>query len=131
MPKNTRSMKNSAKKNSEQVKREIVLKFENTEYGKVTKLMGECNFMVKCFDKIERMCHLRKGIKKDERVLLNSLVLIGLRDYQETKGDIIYVYNRQQELELKKMGEVDIEEEKCEFFGDEKSDNVVFDFNEI
>jgi len=83
MPKNTKSKKNSDRKNEVQVnKKEIVLKFQNTEYGKVVKLLGDCNFTVKCADKIERLCHLRKGIKRDERVLINSLVLVGLRDYQ-------------------------------------------------
>ena len=131
MPKNTKSMKNSSKR-SEQVKKELVIKFEDTEYGRITKLLGDCNFTVKCFDDKERLCHLRKKIKKGERALVNSLVLVGLRDYQDSKADIIYVYTRQQELELKKMGEeIDNGSSEPDMFGEEIDENVEFDFEEI
>lgn len=106
MPKNVKTKKNSDKKQVK-VKREFVLssEIEHTVYGQAKKILGDCNFMVDCFDGVERLCHIRKKVKRDI-VQLDSIVLIGLRDYQDGKADIIFVYNRDEVNELKRLNEI-------------------------
>jgi translation initiation factor 1A len=106
MPKNVKSLKNSERNTDSVKKRELVVKMDGTVYGKAVKLLGDCNFTIQCYDGIERLCHLRRKIKRDERIVLGSVVLVGLRDYQDAKGDIIFVYSREEEMELRKMDEI-------------------------
>jgi translation initiation factor 1A len=72
-------------------------------------VLGDCNFTVLCFDGRERLCHVRKSTKrkqKGNRAENDSIVLVGLRDYQDEKGDIIYIYTKEQVSILKRMHEI-------------------------
>jgi len=108
MPKNEKSKKNSSKGEVGKKTREMIFSkdLEGTVYGKAIKLLGECNFTIFCFDGKERMCHIRKTIKRSEKIVVDSIVLVGLREYQDTKGDIVYVYSREQESILKRTNEI-------------------------
>lgn len=138
MPKNEKSKKNSAKRTVNQ-RRDLFLKNEypGTEYGQVLKALGDCNFQVKCSDGIERLCHLRKSLKRNN-VNLEAIVLVGKRDYQNEKGDIVYVYTYEESTKLKSMGEISWslsaslqDELDHDGDGDEKEEDVHFDFDEI
>ena len=110
MPKSDKSKKNgSSRKPAQKAEESIVLScnVDGTTYGQVIKVLGDCNFTVLCFDGRERMCHVRKSIKKQKnRAENDSIVLVGLRDYQEDKGDIIYIYTKEQVSILKRMKEI-------------------------
>ena len=110
MPKDTKSKKNgSARKPIEQHKSDLLLSqhVEGTVYGQTTRILGDCNFMVFCFfDNTERLCHLRKSAKKGEKVAVDTIVLIGLRDYQDSKADIVYVYTKEQANVLRQQKEI-------------------------
>lgn len=134
MPKNVKSKKNSDKKQVK-AKREIVFssQVEYTVYGQAKKILGDCNFMVQCFDGIERLCHIRKKVRRDI-VQLDSIVLVGLRDYQDGKADIIFVYNREEINELKKLNEIPENVGLGKAVGDEQDndDNEIgYDFDQI
>ena len=104
MPKADKTKKNS-QKGTKPAKREMVYKIDGSVYGQATKLLGDCNFMVYCFDGKDRMCHIRRKIKKD-KVAVDSILIIGTRDYQADKGDIIYVYTREEAAILRSKGEI-------------------------
>lgn len=107
MPKDTKSKKNGSSRNpSESVKGDLLLKIDGSVYGQTSHILGDCNFTVLCFDGRERLCHLRKSIKKREKVGVDTIVLVGLRDYQDDKGDIIYVYSKEQVGQLKQLKEI-------------------------
>lgn len=137
MPKNVKSKKNSAKREVVE-KRELMLKevLPGTVYGQVLKALGECNFRVRCSDGIERICHLRKSIKR-QIVLVESVILVGTRDFQVDKGDVVYVYTYDEATKLKNMREIDfnlssgvsLESEDEE--DDEKNAEEVFNFEDI
>lgn len=135
MPKNVKTKKNSDKKQVK-VKRQIVLssEIEHTVYGQAKKILGDCNFIINCFDGVERMCHIRKKIKRDI-VQLDSIVLIGLRDYQEEKGDIIFVYTRDEVNELKRLNEIPENAGVGRLLGDEEDNKedqeIGYNFDDI
>lgn len=142
MPKGDKSKKNgSSREVKEKVKGPLLLSkdVEGTVYGQVTKALGDCNFKVFCFDSTERMCHLRgalaKNKSKQNRIEIDTIVLVGLRDFQDEKGDIIYVYSKEQVGELKNMKEIPSKITTSEnSYDDDNDDDVVFDdtvFDEI
>lgn len=106
MPKNAKSKKNSAKREVQE-KRELLLKerLPGTIYGQVARALGDCNFTVVGEDGVSRLCHLRKSIKR-QFVLADGIVLIGVRDFQVDKGDIVYVYLHEEATKLRQMGEI-------------------------
>lgn len=133
MPKDTKSRKNSERKPSEIVKGELPPKVDGTVYGQTVRILGDCNFTVLCFDGRERLCHLRKAAKKGEKVGMDTIVLVGLRDYQDDKGDIIFVYTKEQVSQLRQMKMIPSKIASSEDAGDskEEADDTGFDFETI
>lgn len=136
MPKDAKSKKNgSTRKPTESVKGQVLLKSdvdEDTVYGQTTRILGDCNFMVMCYsDGKERLCHLRKAVKRGEKVAVETIVLVGLRDYQDEKGDIVYVYTKEQANELRQRKEIPSKITSNQEFDDEEEEETGFDFNAI
>lgn len=137
MPKGDKSKKNgSSREVKEKVKGPLLLskEVEGTVYGQVTKILGDCNFRVFCFDSTERMCHLRGALSKNKskqnRIEIDTVVLVGLRDFQNEKGDIIYVYSKEQVSQLKNMKEIPSKissENSYEIDQDEEDSGFIFD----
>ena len=102
MPKNKQGGKNYKKqkhKTDVTPDRPLNEKTEGQEYASVTKLLGNSKVYANFFDtkiKGEReiMCILRPGLKKKKQFArLGSIILISLRDFENNKADVIYVYN--------------------------------------
>ena len=143
MPKNLKSKKNGTARTNEPRKFEMVYKEDivggGAVYGQVIKVLGDCNFNVRCFieedkdkdkDK-ELLCHLRKSAKKMGRVEVDSVVLIGLRDFQEGKGDILYTYHVDQAKLLKREGHIPKTKSANDFEEVEEEEESGFDFDDI
>jgi translation initiation factor IF-1 len=85
---------------------------EGETYARVIKMNGQGNVDVMCNDKILRLCVIRRKFrgrnKRDNTVKLDSILLVGLRDWEhraegkKPKVDLLYVYSESQIPELKK-----------------------------
>jgi translation initiation factor 1A len=108
MPKNSgKGGKNNRKgknKTEEVAKRELLIKENGQEYGQVTKILGNCRIEIYCFDGQNRMGHIRGNFRKKIWISRGDIVLIGLRDYQDTKCDIIHKYTSDEARRLKNNG---------------------------
>jgi translation initiation factor 1A len=87
-------------------KRELIFKEDGQEYGQVFKMLGNGRCDVYCFDGIKRLCHIRGKLRKKIWINIGDIVLIGLRDFQEGKGDIILRYLADESRCLKTYGEI-------------------------
>merc|ERR1711997_43428 len=58
-----------------------------------------------CFDGVKRLCHIRGKMRKKVWVAQGDIVLIGLRDYQDGKADVIQKYMPDEARNLKSYGE--------------------------
>lgn len=134
--------KKSFKKNTgeEKAVRPLEEKDDGTEYGLVTKVLGNCRFMVRLnLQNKEVLAHLRgkftKGAnKKDNIVEVNSVVLVSMRDFEEKVVDIVHVYKPAEIRQLKKSGAF-VEESVRGGGGEEEAPGEdaddTFDFTEI
>ena len=78
-------------------------------YAKTIKILGGANVDCLCHDGIKRICKIRGSMKKRKMDTKGgNYVLIGLRDYQQKIGDIIYLYNKE---EIMKIGDIDTEKD--------------------
>jgi translation initiation factor 1A len=106
MPKNKgKGGKNKRRgKNEATEKRELQLKVPGQEYGQVTRMLGNGRLECYCFDGKVRLCHIRGKMRKREWVNQGDIVLVGLREYQDEKGDIILKFNADEARSLKSKG---------------------------
>lgn len=122
------------KNENESDKRELVFKEDGQEYASVTKILGNGWVEANCCDGVKRMAHIRGAFRKRVWITAGDLVLVGLRDYQDSKSDIILKYTPDEARLLKSYGEISdsIKVNENEMMGEEEEDvNVEFDIDEI
>ena len=129
MPKNKgKGGKNRKKgKGTIAVNKELLRKESGQEYGQVIKLSGDCRLEVLCFDGMKRLGHIRGKFRRRVWIGKDDLVLVGLRDYQDSKCDVIHRYNHQEAQKLKDIGELPAKF-NLETVRDKDSDNDDSDF---
>jgi len=108
MPKNKgKGGKNRRRgKNENEVKRELVFKEDGQVYGQVIKMLGNGRLEAHCFDGKKRLCHIRGKMRKKVWVNTGDVILLGLREYQDDKADVILKYMADEARSLKQYGEI-------------------------
>lgn len=76
-----------------------------SEYAQVTKMLGNGRLEAMCFDGVKRLCHIRGKLRKKVWINQGDIILIGLRDYQDAKADVILKYTSDEARNLKTYGE--------------------------
>merc|ERR1711966_121344 len=94
------------KNDSELSKREITFKEDGQEYAQVTRMLGNGRLEAFCFGGGNRLCHIRGKLRKRVWIGVGDIVLLGLRDFQDQKADIILKYDGDEARSLKSYGEL-------------------------
>lgn len=96
-------------------------------------MLGNGRCEGKCFDGVTRLCHIRGKMRKKVWVNAQDIVLVGLREYQDNKCDVILKYSPDEARALIKYGEIPdtttVSENVEGGEGDEDGD-VAFEFND-
>eukprot|EP00276_Gloeochaete_wittrockiana_P015742 CAMPEP_0184347684 /NCGR_PEP_ID=MMETSP1089-20130417/20340_1 /TAXON_ID=38269 ORGANISM="Gloeochaete wittrockiana, Strain SAG46.84" /NCGR_SAMPLE_ID=MMETSP1089 /ASSEMBLY_ACC=CAM_ASM_000445 /LENGTH=184 /DNA_ID=CAMNT_0026678909 /DNA_START=21 /DNA_END=575 /DNA_ORIENTATION=- len=104
MPKNKgkggKSKRKGKNKSADGEKRELTLAGDEQQYAQVTKILGNCRVEAYCCDGKTRQCHVRGKFRKKVWINKDDIVLVGLRDYQDDKGDIIHKYSSEEARQL-------------------------------
>ncbi|TPX32833.1 hypothetical protein SmJEL517_g04163 [Synchytrium microbalum] len=124
------------KNENESEKRELVFKEDGQEYAVVTKMLGNGWVEAQCIDGEKRQAHIRGAFRKKVWITAGDVVLLGLRDFQDSKADVILKYTADEARMLKSYGEIPdnikINETAIGMEeGDEEDDGVEFDIDEI
>jgi len=92
----------------DEVERPLLFKEEGQEYCQVIKLLGNCRLTGKCIDGVERLCHIRGSMTKRKKVwiMVDDIVLVSLREYEDAKCDVIHKYSLKEAKNLKAYGEI-------------------------
>jgi translation initiation factor 1A len=117
------------KNENEREKRELVFKEDGQEYAQVTKMLGNGRLEAMCFDGVKRLCHIRGKLRKKVWINSSDIILVGLRDYQDAKADVIMKFTPEEARNLKAYGELpeSVNINDAEGFGEEQDDNITFD----
>jgi len=97
------------KNENDDMKRELILKEEGQSYAQVTRILGNGHLEAFCFDITggkKRLCHIRGKLRKKQWINQGDVILLGLRDYQDDKADVIMKYLADEARELKRMREI-------------------------
>jgi len=119
------------KNENDSVKRELILKEEGQAYAQVTRILGNGHLEAFCFDNAggkKRLCHIRGKLRKKQWINQGDVILVGLRDYQDDKADVIMRYLADEARELKRMREIPENINIADPTpNNEVSDDIVFD----
>ncbi|GIY92351.1 eukaryotic translation initiation factor 1A, X-chromosomal [Caerostris extrusa] len=116
------------KNENETEKRELVFREDGQVYAQVVKMLGNGRLEAMCFDGVKRLCHIRGKLRKR-----GDIILLGLRDFQDSKADVILKYNPDEARNLKAYGELP-EHAKINdtvTFGEEEEDDNIIEFDEV
>lgn len=94
------------KNEADDEKRELVFKEDGQEYAQVTRMLGNGRCEALCIDGIKRMCHIRGKMHKKVWIAAGDIILVGLRDYQDDKADVILKYLPDEARNLKAYKEL-------------------------
>lgn len=94
------------RKNNQNAKRELVFKkLGETEYGQVKAIKGDKRAIVLCLsDGKEYACRIAGSLH--QWILKEDIVLIGLREFEKDKGDIVWRYTPEESRKLMRAGEI-------------------------
>lgn len=117
------------KNENEGMKRELVFREDGQEYAQVTKMLGNGRLEAMCFDGVKRLCHIRGKLRKKVWINQSDIILVGLRDYQDAKADVILKYTPDEARNLKSYGEFpeSVKINDIVQFGEEVDDEIEFD----
>ena len=101
-----KNAKKLASKNSNQITRTLLFKENNQDYGKITKIFGNCRFEVTTCKNIKLLGIARGKMRKKIWIRLNNYILYTIRDFEEDKVDIIHTYNDDEVKQLIKYNEI-------------------------
>jgi len=87
-------------------RRNIIFKEDGQEYAQVEKMLGCGNVECRCFDNVTRLGKIRGKMLKRVWINKDDIVLVGLRDFEDDKVDIIHKYNEDEVRNLKAVGEI-------------------------
>lgn len=99
MPPNKKGGKNYKKGKNVDAEPELYICEDDQMFGRVIKMLGNCNVLVFCNDGYERICHIRGKMRKKVWISTGDIVLISLRDADShakkgtEKGDICAKYD--------------------------------------
>ena len=118
------------KNENERDKRELVFKEDGQEYAQVAKMLGNGRLEAMCFDGVKRLCHIRGKLRKKVWINQSDIILVGLRDYQDAKADVIQKYSADEARNLKSYGEFPESikiTDTVDFVGGDLDDDIEFD----
>lgn len=69
-------------------------------------MLGNGRLEAMCFDGQKRQCHIRGKLRKKVWINAGDVILVGLRDYEDDKADVILKYNPDEARNLKTYGEL-------------------------
>lgn len=84
----------------------MIFKEDGQEYAQVLRMLGNGRLEAYCIDGVKRLCHIRGKMRKKVWVNTGDIVLLGLREYQDEKADVILKYMADEARSLKQYGEL-------------------------
>ncbi|KAL0655709.1 hypothetical protein Bca4012_076293 [Brassica carinata] len=94
------------KNEADDEKRELIFKEDGQEYAQVLRMLGNGRCECMCIDGNKRLCHIRGKMHKKVWIAAGDIILVGLRDYQDDKADVILKYMSDEARLLKAYGEL-------------------------
>lgn len=93
-------------------------------------MLGNARVEAFCFDGVSRLCQIRGQMRKRVWINMGDIVLVSLREFQDSKADIIWKYTPDEARSLKAYGELpaNVRPNETEGLGGDESDSDGIEF---
>ena len=81
-------------------------KVDDQEYAHISEVHGDGRYGLICYDKVKRLGIMRGSLRRKVRAKKSDIVLVSLRDFQDSKCDIIAHYKPEEVDKLVKAKEM-------------------------
>ena len=78
----------------------MTFKGPGEEYARVTRMLGNNRVEASCFDGVTRRCHIPGRLQRRVWIRVDDVVLVCVRDFQPSKGDVLLKYTPEEVLAL-------------------------------
>lgn len=119
------------KASANEEKRELVFKEEGQQYAVVLSMAGNNRVKAHCMDGKQRMCKIRGSMQKKVWIRVDDLILISLREFQDSKADVIFKYSEEEARALMKKGEIPDPTKIKQCFEEKEEEDCAFEFDDI
>ena len=141
MPKNKgkggKNFKKGKKGGDGETRRDLIFKEDGQEYAQVLRMLGDGRLALQCYDDVARTGLIRGTMRRRVWISTGDIVLVGLREFQADKADVIHKYTAEEARILQSFGELPtsarINQTAVEVAmdGDGEGEDMGFDFEEI
>eukprot|EP01035_Chromulina_nebulosa_P007140 gene7140-9628_t len=110
MPKNKgkggKNYKKGKKRDEGESRRELEFKEDGQEYAQVLRMLGDGRVALQCYDDVARTGLIRGTMRRRVWINTGDIVLIGLREFQPDRADVIHKYTTEEARNLQAFGEL-------------------------
>ena len=110
MPKNKgkggKNFKKGKKSTGEQERRDLLFKEDGQEYAQVVRMLGDGRVALSCYDGVARTGLIRGTMRRRVWINTGDIVLVGLREFQADKADVIHKYTAEEARVLQAYDEL-------------------------
>ena len=85
-------------------RRELPMKGEGAEYAQVVRILGDGRIESKAMDGQTRLATIRGSIYRRTRLVAGDWVLIGIREFQPDRADVLLKYTDDEVRQLRSLG---------------------------
>jgi translation initiation factor 1A len=101
-----KNVKKGKKGNGEAERRDLLFKEDGQEYAQVLRMLGDGRLALQCYDDVPRTGLIRGTMRRRVWINVGDIVLIGLREFQEDKADVIHKYTSEEARSLQAYDEL-------------------------
>ena len=101
-----KNYKKGKKRDEGETRRDLIFKEDGQEYAQVLRMLGDGRLALQCFDGVARTGLIRGTMRRRVWINTGDIVLIGLREFQEDKADVIGKYTAEEARNLQAYGEL-------------------------
>jgi translation initiation factor 1A len=100
-------------------------------------MLGDGRLALQCYDDVARVGLIRGTMRRRVWINIGDIVLIGLREFQPEKADVIHKYSAEEARNLQAFGELPVNARinqtavDMAMEGGEEGEDMGFDFSEI
>jgi translation initiation factor 1A len=101
-----KNVKKGKKRDTDGERRDLLFKEDGQEYAQVLRMLGDGRIALACYDDVARIGLIRGTMRRRVWINTGDIVLIGLREFQQDKADVIHKYTSDEARNLQAYGEL-------------------------
>jgi translation initiation factor 1A len=101
-----KNVKKGKKRDEGENRRDLIYKEDGQEYAQVLRMLGDGRLALQCYDDVARTGLIRGTMRRRVWINTGDIVLVGLREFQPDKADVIHKYSTEEARSLQAFGEL-------------------------